>query len=221
VQVRDLSILDEAFRDALDGLSGGQVCTKLTQLRLYILGNSWTALTSDRNTGIGVVQHDHRLRHAQQRQDGPAAGGTAAAGAGRADARAAVPVISLTTQIDHHRSGGERSDRDFTDWYASAIAALLPHARSLGLRVPLRGKRTPPSGHSRSGPRANVRLIDMYYSCCFPFCDRVAAKRGLAVRRDGYVVSPPSGRRGSGGEGCQAGAVVVPAGACLVPSAPC
>ena len=61
----------------------------------------------------------------------------------------------------------------------------------------------------------------MYYSCCFPVCDRAAAQRGSVVRRDGYVVSPPSGRRGSGGEGCQAGAVVVPAGAGLMPSAPC
>ena len=41
------------------------------------------------------------------------------------------------------------------------------------------------------------------------------------LRRDGYMVSPPSGRRGSGGEGCQAGAVVVPAGAGLVAPPPC
>lgn len=33
VQVTDLSVLDEAFRVALDCPSGGQVCTKLTQLR--------------------------------------------------------------------------------------------------------------------------------------------------------------------------------------------
>ena len=61
----------------------------------------------------------------------------------------------------------------------------------------------------------------MYYSCCFPVCDRAAAQRGSVVRRDGYVVSPPSGRRGSGGEDCQAGGVVMPAGAGLMPSAPC
>jgi hypothetical protein len=30
VQVRDLRVLDEAFRDALDRSSGGQVCTNLT-----------------------------------------------------------------------------------------------------------------------------------------------------------------------------------------------
>ena len=60
-----------------------------------------------------------------------------------------------------------------------------------------------------------------YYSRCFPACDRVAAQRGSWLRRGGYVVSPPSGRRGSGGEGCQAGAVVVPAGAGLVAPPPC
>ena len=32
VQVRDSSALREAFRSALDCSSGGQVCTKLTQL---------------------------------------------------------------------------------------------------------------------------------------------------------------------------------------------
>jgi hypothetical protein len=32
VKVRDLSALREAFRSALDCSSGGQVCTKLTQL---------------------------------------------------------------------------------------------------------------------------------------------------------------------------------------------
>ena len=36
VQVRDLSVLDEAFRDALDCSSGGQVRTKLTQLRAHV-----------------------------------------------------------------------------------------------------------------------------------------------------------------------------------------
>ena len=66
-----------------------------------------------------------------------------------------------------------------------------------------------------------AHVVTTYYSCCFPVCDRAAAQRGSVVRHDGYVVSPPSGRRGSGGEGCQAGAVVVPAGAGLMPSAPC
>jgi len=60
-----------------------------------------------------------------------------------------------------------------------------------------------------------------YYSCCFPVCDRAAAQRGSRLGRGGYMVSPPSGRRGSGGEGCEAGGVVVPAGAGLVASAPC
>ena len=76
-------------------------------------------------------------------------------------------------------------------------------------------------------PQQEISLIwygnraGLYYSCCFPVCDRAAAQRGSVVGRDGYVVSPPSGRRGSGGEGCEAGAVVMPAGAGLMPSAPC
>jgi len=64
-------------------------------------------------------------------------------------------------------------------------------------------------------------LEGMYYSRSFSVCDRTAAQRGSLVRRDGYVVSPPFGRRGSGGEGCQAGAVVMPAGAGLVAAPPC
>jgi hypothetical protein len=35
VQVRDLSVLDEAFHDALDCSSGGQVCTNLIQLGVH------------------------------------------------------------------------------------------------------------------------------------------------------------------------------------------
>jgi hypothetical protein len=35
VQVRDLRVLNETFRDALDLSCGGQVCTKLIQLRFY------------------------------------------------------------------------------------------------------------------------------------------------------------------------------------------
>ena len=62
--------------------------------------------------------------------------------------------------------------------------------------------------------------VSEYYSCCFSVCDCAAAQRGSLFRGDGYWVSPPSGRRGSGGEGCQAGGVVVPAGAGLVASAP-
>ena len=61
----------------------------------------------------------------------------------------------------------------------------------------------------------------MYYSCCFSVCNRAAAQRGSWVGRDGYVVSPPSGRRWSGGVDGHAGGVVVPAGAGLVPPAPC
>src|SRR5208282_4652277 len=59
-----------------------------------------------------------------------------------------------------------------------------------------------------------------YYSCCFSVCDGVAAQRACDCRAGGYSVSPSFGRRGSGGEGCHAGAVVVPAGACLVASPP-
>ena len=50
VQVRDSSVLDEAFRDAFDCSSGGQVCTNLTQLRNSARqcdsdpnGTSWTS----------------------------------------------------------------------------------------------------------------------------------------------------------------------------------
>src|ERR1039457_2943163 len=60
-----------------------------------------------------------------------------------------------------------------------------------------------------------------YYSCRFPVCDCAATQRGERLGRGGYMLSPPSGRCCLGGEGCQAGAVVVPAGAGLVASAPC
>jgi hypothetical protein len=59
----------------------------------------------------------------------------------------------------------------------------------------------------------DISQLTTYYSCCFSVCDHTAAQRGSWLRCDGYVVSPPSGRRGSGGQGCQAGGVVVPAGA--------
>ncbi len=61
----------------------------------------------------------------------------------------------------------------------------------------------------------------LYYSCCFSVCDCAAAQRGSRLRCCGYLLSPPSGRGGSGGGGCEAGAVVVPAGAGLVAAAPC
>ena len=77
------------------------------------------------------------------------------------------------------------------------------------------------SEYRKPGNTASGRSLPKYYSCCFAVCDCAAAQRGSVVRCDGYVVSPPSGRRGSCGEGCQAGAVVVPAGAGLMPSAPC
>ena len=48
---------------------------------------------------------------------------------------------------------------------------------------------------------------------------QLSVARGL--RHCGYMLSPPSGRSRSGGQGCQAGGVVVPAGAGLVASAPC
>src|SRR5690348_408348 len=51
VQVRDLSVLNEAFRDALDCSCGGQVCTKLTQL-----GSSAREAWLERRTG--PVQHE-------------------------------------------------------------------------------------------------------------------------------------------------------------------
>ena len=59
-----------------------------------------------------------------------------------------------------------------------------------------------------------------YYSRCFSVGDRAAAQRGAWLRGTGYVVSPPFGRYGSGGEGLEAGAVVVPAGAGLVAASP-
>ena len=53
---------------------------------------------------------------------------------------------------------------------------------------------------------------------------RIVAALQLSVtcglRDRGYIGSPLFGWRGSGGEGCEAGAVVVPAGACLVDAAP-
>src|SRR6266702_2526463 len=63
---------------------------------------------------------------------------------------------------------------------------------------------------------AKMASLAVYYSRCFPVCDHAAAPRGSRLGCGGYMLSPPSGRRGSGGEGCQAGAVVVPAGAGLV-----
>src|SRR5260370_25121476 len=44
----------------------------------------------------------------------------------------------------------------------------------------------------------------------FPVCDRAVAQRGSRLGRGGYMLSPPSGRVGSGGEGCHAGGVVMP-----------
>jgi hypothetical protein len=40
VQVRNLSVLNRAFRDALECSCGGQVCTKLTQLKCD--GRAWS-----------------------------------------------------------------------------------------------------------------------------------------------------------------------------------
>ncbi len=68
--------------------------------------------------------------------------------------------------------------------------------------------------------RRELTVAAMYYSRCFPVCDHAAAPRGSRLGCGGYMLSPPSGRRGSGGEGCQAGAVVVPAGAGLVAAPP-
>ena len=67
---------------------------------------------------------------------------------------------------------------------------------------------------------AAAELSSMYYSCCFSICDRAAAQRGSWFMCVAYLTSPPSGRPGSGHGGCQAGGVVVPAGAGLVASAP-
>ena len=76
-------------------------------------------------------------------------------------------------------------------------------------------------GNTGSGMKGLLKGGGSYYSCCFPVCDRAAAQRGSWFRCDAYLVSPPSGRRRSGHGGCQAGGVVVPAGAGLVASAPC
>jgi NAD(P)-dependent dehydrogenase (short-subunit alcohol dehydrogenase family) len=61
---------------------------------------------------------------------------------------------------------------------------------------------------------------EAYYSRSFPVCDRAAAQRFSRFGHGGYMLSPPSGRRWSGGEDGQAGGVVMPAGAGLVPPAP-
>src|SRR5208282_5687244 len=81
---------------------------------------------------------------------------------------------------------------------------------------------TPPAAdpHASFASPDTLHTIAAYYSCCFSVCDGVAAQRACDCRAGGYSVSPSFGRRGSGGEGCHAGAVVVPAGACLVASPP-
>ncbi len=76
------------------------------------------------------------------------------------------------------------------------------------------------SGNSRNGHRPKTVLTE-YYSCCFSVCDRTAAQRGAWLAGFGYTMSPPFVRRGSGGEGFEAGGVVVPAGAGLVAAPPC
>lgn len=73
--------------------------------------------------------------------------------------------------------------------------------------------------------RGEVRHIstpsgDMYYSRGFPFCVRAAALRDAMLMAAGYMLSPPSGRRLSGGCLEEPGAVVVPAGGGLVASPP-
>ena len=71
-----------------------------------------------------------------------------------------------------------------------------------------------------TGGAVNDEPDGRYYSCCFPVGDRAAAQRGAWCSGFGYMLSPPSGRRGSAGEQGEAGGVVVPAGAGLVASPP-
>ncbi len=86
-----------------------------------------------------------------------------------------------------------------------------------------RSPRRPSPGSSPNCMRpvsARIMPRALYYSRCFPVCDRAAAQRCSWFGRSGYMLSPPSGRRWSGGDDGQAGGVVVPAGAGLVPPAP-
>ena len=62
--------------------------------------------------------------------------------------------------------------------------------------------------------------LPRYYSRGFPVCVRAAALRDAMLMAAGYMLSPPSGRRLSGGCLEEPGAVVVPAGGGLVASPP-
>ena len=62
--------------------------------------------------------------------------------------------------------------------------------------------------------------LPQYYSRGFPVCVRAAALRDAMLMAAGYMLSPPSGRRLSGGCLEEPGAVVVPAGGGLVASPP-
>ena len=67
----------------------------------------------------------------------------------------------------------------------------------------------------RSESSFSPTLMALYYSRYFSLRERAAAQRGARLRRWLHAV-PPFVRRFSGGEGGEAGAVVVPAGAGLV-----
>ena len=68
--------------------------------------------------------------------------------------------------------------------------------------------------------KAALQAAGMYYSRCFPDGDGAAAQRGAWLPACGYIRSPPSVRLVLGGEGLEAGGVVVPACGGLVAPAP-
>ena len=97
--------------------------------------------------------------------------------------------------------------------------AGLAQAASPGRRFGARRTEDPALPHHATPP-AQPEDPGQYYSRGFPVCVRAAALRDAMLMAAGYMLSPPSGRRLSGGCLEEPGAVVVPAGGGLVASPP-
>ena len=148
-------------------------------------------------------------------------------------ARAVVIDLAATPAFDDSARAALRSLRGLLSQSHARLRLVVPGtqaraalssdgtATAIGLDALHTSVRAALLAEHAAAPGPALVTPAMYYSCCFSVCDRVAAQRDSRLRRCGYLLSPPSGRGGSGGGGCEASAVVVPAGAGLVAAAPC
>ncbi len=169
--------------------------------------------------GPGRVQHRVTARHDSVRQALAAAGTFISAQDLHAQLRSAGHRIGLTTVYRAlaamaDNGGADVLTADGQQVYRACGSGSHHHhliCRSCGKTVEI------------SGPaieRWAKATASKYYSHCFSLSERAVAQRCAWFLVRGYMLSSPFPWPGSGGEGGEPGAVVVPAGAGLVPAPP-